>query len=88
MKNYKMILIMLHLLSFSIFSETILLIGNETIRGKIKNQSINSIKVEVNGEIREISKDKILKIVYRDLTKSEEEKIRTEEEARANGDKP
>jgi DNA gyrase/topoisomerase IV subunit A len=88
MKSYKMILIMLLLFSFSIFSETILLIGNETIKGKIKNQSINSIKVEVNGELREISKDKILKIVYRDLTKSEEEKIRAEEESKSNSNKP
>ena len=80
MKSLTFFFISAVLISFSISSETILLKGNETIRGKIKNHSINSIKVEVKGEIIEISKDRILKIVYLDLTKSDEEKIRSEEE--------
>ncbi len=87
MKIYSIFLITLFLFSFPIFSETILLKGNESIRGKIKNQSINSIKVEVNGAIVEISKDRILKIVYLDLTKSDEAKIRAEEE-KANEELP
>lgn len=87
MKFYSIFFIIIYLLSFPIFTETILLKGNETIRGKIKNQNINSIKVEVNGEIVEISKDRILKIVYIDLTKSDEDKIRAEEE-KANEELP
>ena len=45
-------------------------------------------KIEINGEIKEIPKDSILKIVYRDLSKLEEEKIRTEEETKSNNEKP
>lgn len=66
--------------SISIFPETILLIGKETIKGKVKNQNANSVEVEVGNKIIKISKEKILKIVYRDLTKEEEKKIREEEE--------
>ena len=87
MKFYSISFLTIYLLSFPIFSETILLKGNESIRGKIKNHSIHSIKVEVNGEIVEISKDRILKIVYIDLTKSDEEKVRAEEE-KANEELP
>ena len=88
MKSPTIFFITTLLISFSIFSETILLKGNESIKGKIKNQSINSIKIEINGEIQEIPKDSILKIVYRDLSKLEEEKIRTEEETKSNNEKP
>ena len=61
--------------SISIFPETILLIGKETIKGKVKNQNANSVEVEVEDKIVKISKERILKIVYRDLTKEEEKQI-------------
>ncbi len=55
MKSPTIFFITTLLISFSIFSETILLKGNESIKGKIKNQSINSIKIEINGEIKKHS---------------------------------
>ena len=81
MRTFKYIAFGIFILySISIFPETILLIGKETIKGKVKNQNANSVEVDVEDKIVKISKERILKIVYRDLTKEEEKKIREEEE--------
>lgn len=76
----KYLLMILFIIQFkAIFAETIILKDNQEIHGKIKNQGINSIKVEVKGEIQEIPKDKIFKIVYRDTKKTEEENPKPED---------
>lgn len=71
----------LFLAAYPIFSEAVLIRGSkEVIRGKIVAQSIYYIRIDVNGEIKEIQKDKILRIVYRNINDEEAAKIRSEVE--------
>jgi hypothetical protein len=76
---------LLFFVTFSIFSENILLRRGGVIKGKIQEQDQNKIKVlKEDGSIAVISKADILKVVYKEhITADEEEKLRKAEEAKA-----
>jgi hypothetical protein len=65
-------------------AENILLKKGGSIQGKIVEQNQKQIKIKKeDGSIATISKNQILKVIYRDkITKIEEEKLRKAEEAK------
>lgn len=65
----------------SLFSETVILIHEEVIRGKVNSQDAISLKMtDEKGKERVFPKTEILKVIYRDVTdKAELDKIIKEE---------
>lgn len=68
-------------LAFPLFANSVLLKSGETIKGNITSQDAESIVVqEANGNSRTISKKKILKVVYKEVSEEALQEIRKEEE--------
>lgn len=89
LRNYTILILKITLLcSFlsasSIFSETILLKNGGNIKGKVKGQNAQNLIVETpDGKSQEISKSKVLKVVYKEVSDADLNNIRREEEAKA-----
>lgn len=83
---YFSLLFSLLFLTSSMSAENILLKKGGSIQGKIVEQNQKQIKIKKeDGSIATISKNQILKVIYRDkITKIEEEKLRKAEEAKLN----
>ncbi len=63
------------------FANSVLLKSGETIKGNITSQDAGNIVVqESNGNSGTISKKKILKVVYKDVSEEALKEIRKEEE--------
>ncbi|MCE9501367.1 MAG: hypothetical protein K8R21_12845 [Leptospira sp.] len=79
------IFLTLLLLTFGIEAETILLRDGNSLKGKITAQNFKEITIAVTdqeGQTKEVSvnKSNIIKVVYHDLQKEEEEKLRAMED--------
>ncbi|WCL49717.1 LA_0442/LA_0875 N-terminal domain-containing protein [Leptospira sp. GIMC2001] len=81
MDFFKLSLLIFLIFANSIFAETILYKDGSKIQGKVTAQNKNSISVKTkDGNLLEISKDSILKVVYKDrISDIEEAKIRENE---------
>lgn len=83
MKNSKIksILVALALISFSVlFAETVILREGKSIKGKVLSQNNQIITLMVGKDKRIIQKHDVLKVVYKDISLDEEQKIRMQEE--------
>ena len=66
-----------------VFSETILLKNGSNLRGKVKGQDSNALTIELDsGGVRNVAKNLILKVVYKNASEEELKRIRREEEAK------
>jgi hypothetical protein len=81
--NKKLFLCLLIFLSNIVDAQTILLKNGGIIKGQISGQDLESIAItEENGTIRSLSKKTILKVINREASIDELDKIRKEEEAK------
>jgi hypothetical protein len=58
----------------SIHAETVLLRNGSILRGKLKSQSINDIVIIIDSKEQKVSKDKVFRVLYRDMSQSEAKK--------------
>ncbi|WP_061235029.1 LA_0442/LA_0875 N-terminal domain-containing protein [Leptospira weilii] len=82
--QFRLIVILFMLPSFSLWSaETILLKDGASIKGKVtgQNEKIITIRME-NGSVQTLSKNGVLKVIYKDVSEEEAKRIRKEEEAK------
>lgn len=87
MKNYLFISVLLLLCVSPVFGlETLILDDGEILKVKLLNEDTQhyTFKRPEDGSIGVISKDRILRIVYKDINRAEANKIRSEEERKRN----
>lgn len=83
----KSVFVALALISFSvIFAETIILREGKSIKGKVLSQNTKTITLIAGKNKTVIKKHDILKVVYKDISLDEEQKIRMEEELKKQAD--
>ena len=69
------IVILIVLFSFrSIYSETVLLRNGSILSGKLKSQSLNDIIIIIDSKEQKITKDKVFRVLYRDMSQTEAKK--------------
>ncbi|EOQ98473.1 hypothetical protein LEP1GSC195_0354 [Leptospira wolbachii serovar Codice str. CDC] len=74
-------LIILLLLSFPLLAvNTVILKNGKTLKGKVTDQNERGLTVQTADGQQTISKSQILKVIYKDVTEQEAEKIRIAEE--------
>ena len=72
----------------SLLAETVLLKNGESIKGKVMGQDARHLKLKSNGKFIQIEKKKILKVVYKNISKQEEKKIIAQELQKQNKKAP
>ncbi|QDK23180.1 LA_0442/LA_0875 N-terminal domain-containing protein [Leptospira weilii] len=81
---FRSIVILFMFSSFSLWSaQTILLKDGTSIKGKVtvQNEKIITIRME-NGSVQTLSKNGVLKVIYKDVSEEEAKQIRKKEEAK------
>ncbi|PJZ36946.1 hypothetical protein CH354_12755 [Leptospira levettii] len=79
MKKYLLILILAY--SFPILAiNTVILKNGKTIKGKVTDQNERGLTIQTSDGIQTLTKFQILKVVYKDVSEQEAEKIRIAEE--------
>ncbi|WP_078129917.1 LA_0442/LA_0875 N-terminal domain-containing protein [Leptospira alexanderi] len=81
---FRLIVILFMFLSFPLWSaQTILLKDGTSIKGKVtgQNEKIITIRME-NGSVQTLSKNGVLKVIYKNVSEEEAKRIRKEEEAK------
>ena len=58
----------------SIYSETVLLRNGSILSGKLKSQSVNDIVIIIDSKEQKISKDRVFRVLYRDMSQTEAKK--------------
>ncbi|XDD50575.1 DUF5683 domain-containing protein [Leptospira sp. WS92.C1] len=80
-KNY--FYFFLFLLPSFLFGETIIFKDGSILKGKISSQNAQSVTIKTeDGKLQEISKVRVLKVVYKNVSQEEAQKIKKEEEAK------
>ncbi|MBM9502307.1 hypothetical protein JWG44_18810 [Leptospira sp. 201903071] len=70
---------LLFLLPLSLFAETVLLHEGGSFRGKVITQNQKTITLQTKEGKRVVAKKEILKVIYKDISEEEEERIRDAE---------
>ncbi|EMO26513.1 hypothetical protein LEP1GSC170_2542 [Leptospira interrogans serovar Bataviae str. HAI135] len=73
--------------NFSISAETVLLQEGGSYRGKVITQNQKTITIQTKHGKHVISKKEILKVIYKDVSEEEEEKVRNAEIQRLEEEK-
>ncbi|MBM9578040.1 hypothetical protein JWG45_12860 [Leptospira sp. 201903070] len=87
LKKLFLILGLLFLLPLTLFSETVLLHEGGSFRGKVVTQNQKSITLQTKEGKRVVAKREILKVIYKDISEEEEERIRDAEIKRLEDEK-
>ena len=74
------IAVIILLLADSGFAETVILKNKKVLKGKVVGQDVRTIRLKVDGKVELIPKKNILKVVFRDVSQEEADRIRKQEE--------
>ncbi|TGK52503.1 LA_0442/LA_0875 N-terminal domain-containing protein [Leptospira bouyouniensis] len=80
MKNLILFIVVLALTSPLFAINTVILKNGKTIKGKVTDQNEKGLTVQTSEGSQNISKSQILKVIYKDVSDQEAEKIRLAEE--------
>lgn len=80
----KCILSIILFLYGSIYSETVLLRNGSILSGKLKSQSVNDIVIIIDSKEQKISKDRVFRVLYRDMSQTEAKKAMLSEIKKLN----
>jgi hypothetical protein len=58
----------------SLYSETVLLRNGNILSGKLKSQSINDLVIIIDSKEQRISKDRVFRVLYRDMSQTDAKK--------------
>ncbi|WP_086005141.1 LA_0442/LA_0875 N-terminal domain-containing protein [Leptospira alstonii] len=87
MKKLFLIFAVFMVFVFSISAETVLLHEGGSFRGKVITQNQKTITIQTKEGKRVVSKREVLKVIYKDLSEEEEERIRNAEILRLEEEK-